>query len=414
MLGRTSAEDFRPVVSDSAEDELAGRFAEVGQAAGIAGDQPRGVSVDSFGLQCVLHVVGQHGVGTDLEKDAIAVRRGRLDRLAEKHRFANVASPISCVRRVRNFRAGHRGIKRKLRLGGEKLTQFLPESGNDSVHLRTVKGVGEFESLEFEPAVGQHGFKRGQRLVVAGHSDAARAVLAGNNHPDAVEGRVGQDRLDLGPCGRYRGQAAGAAGWLLVAAAQTDDADGLFQGECTRGPSGGHFTEAMPDDSTRGDALRGQHADQPDLHGENQRLGDVGIFQRRRFTLTEKVGEEGKGGVLLENFLHGVDRVPELATFGIELLSHSDPLPAVPGEDEDRLGSRGQRVGLQHGGRQIAVGVKLQMLDQFGPVLGQTKGALGQEFTALAQMVGNVIDRHLGMGPGKGGHPPGQLAQCLG
>ena len=150
------------------------------------------------------------------------------------------------------------------------------------------------------------------------------------------------------------------------------------------------------------------------MHGENQRLGDIRIFQRRRFTLAEKVGEEGEGGVLLENFLHGVDRVPELATFGIELLSHSDPLPAVPGEDKDRLGSCGERIGLQHGGRQIAVGVKLQMLDQFGPVLGQTKGALGQEFTALAQMVGNVIDRHLGMGPGKGGHPPGQLAQCLG
>ena len=170
----------------------------------------------------------------------------------------------------------------------------------------------------------------------------------------------------------------------------------------------------MPDDGTGGDALRGQHADQPDLHGENQRLGDVGIFQRRRFTLTEKVGEEGKGGVLLENFIHSLDRVPELATFGIELLSHSDPLPAVPGEDKDRLGSRGERIGLQHGGRQIAVGVKLQMLDQFGPVLGQTKGALGQEFTALAQMVGNVIDRHLGMGPGECGHPPCQLAQCLG
>ena len=106
------------------------------------------------------------------------------------------------------------------------------------------------------------------------------------------------------------------------------------------------------------------------MHGENQRLGDVGIFQRRRFTLTEEVGEEGKGGVLLENFIHSLDRVPELATFAVELLSHSDPLSAVPGEDIDRLGSRGERVGLQHGGRQIAVGVKLQMLDQPRPVFG--------------------------------------------
>ena len=191
MLGRTSTEDFRPVVSDSAEDELSGRFAKVGQAAGIAGYQSRGMSVDSFGLQCVLHVVGQHRVWTDLQEDAIAVRRGRRDCLAEKDRVTNVASPISCVGRVRNFRAGHRGIHRKLRLGGEKVTQFLLESGHNAVHLRTVKRVGEFESLEFEPAVRQHGFKRGQRLVVAGHGDAARAVLAGNDHPDAVQGRVG-------------------------------------------------------------------------------------------------------------------------------------------------------------------------------------------------------------------------------
>ena len=186
MLGRTSAEDFRPVVSNSAEDKFAGRFAEVGQAARIAGYQSRGVSVDSFGLQRVLHVIGQHRVRTDLQEDAIAVRRGRRDCLAEKDRLANVASPIRCVGRLRNFRAGHRGIHRKLRLGGEKVTQILPESGNNSVHLRTVKGVGEIESFEFEPAIRQRGFKRVQRLVVAGHGDAVRAVLAGNDHPDAV------------------------------------------------------------------------------------------------------------------------------------------------------------------------------------------------------------------------------------
>lgn len=221
----------------------------------------------------------EDGMGTELEEDGIAIVTEGLKGGAEEDGVAEVLRPIGGRKgaAVHGF-TGDGGVEGDAGFLGTERKQSVVEVGEQVVDLGTMKGdIGLNSATEdvvlFKASV--QGFDGGQG---AGKNNGVRTI-------DGGEGDVVFEAMKPGrELSRFlvnQEHSSLAANTLEELAANTNQGDGIFQGEGTGDMGGRNLPHAVSDNGMRLQAPGGPHGSEGDLDGEEQGLDDVRTFVKK-------------------------------------------------------------------------------------------------------------------------------------
>lgn len=236
--------------------------------------------------QDAAQIVGEDRLRADLDEGVAARGHQRPDRVRQLHRAADVVPPVLRGQFLPLLEGAGDG-------GGEREPSGpRPECGQagaqirlDGIHPRGVEGVVEVEHPEEDTAPGKPVGQLVEGGLVPGDRHVVRTVDGGKLQQAAEGGQFLLCLVEAETDGRHP-PGTGRTG--LGAAAMGDDPGGGGQVERAAGVGGGDLTDAVPGHAGRAYPVHRQGGGERDLHGEQQRLGDL------RPGLPDRVGAVGE------------------------------------------------------------------------------------------------------------------------